>query len=472
MTELTIHLFVVVAIVAAGSGLQHGYNVGALNTAADIIKAWIVQQHQENYGSKLSDVNLALVWSTVTSIYNLGGLIGAFLVATIIKTTGSRKGLVYNNVILLLGVVCEFAAVYARHYELVIIGRFIVGINNGVSSGICPIFLCDLAPKNLRGSMGTTYQVCVVTGFLVVSLTSLDSALGSSSHWNFMLALPVIPAVLQTVVLLIYVPESPRHLLLIREDDDGALKVLRWLRGREANIEEEIFVMRQEQERIKALPKVTLREFQHEELLRKPLIVLLVVILGTQMCGMTSIGFFSSYIFVQQAGLPHTTMEYANIGLAITRLIYNVLTMAYLVEKFGRKPLLIASFAGMGVAQICLMISLMLNQKAHWIPYMSIFSLIIHVIAHSIGASTIPKFIAAEMFPQNAKPIAQSISGGIRWTLVFLTVLLFSPLADLLGYYVFIIFIVSNVLTTVYIVFNLPETKMKTLAQVQAYFHT
>lgn len=438
--------------------------MGIINTPAAVLKSWILQVHQANYGKELRQLDL--LWGVTTSVFCIGGCIGGVSAGPVIDKIGARKALIYNNTIVILGVSCEVLAMFVPYYELLIVGRFIVGLNAGLGSGVCPIYICDLAPKNRRGAMGLMYQVWMTVGLLLASTLGTRHVLGRETTWHYMLALPAILGVIQLVVLLLYCPESPRHLLIIKGDEAAAVKVLHWLRGA-VDIQEEIVVMKSEHAQIKSLPKLTPRSFQHEPLLRKPLIVVTIVMAAQQMSGIVAIALFSSKIYVDVAGLTHEAMQWANIGYTFVSASASALTMTVLVEKVGRKRLSLISFGLASFGLAMLVVFLVLSKKARFIPYMSILSVYFFVFSFCLGAGGIPWFLVSEMFPQNAKPFAQAVVVGVHWTVKFFVALGFSPLVGVMGHYVFLIFLTCDVLTIVFIIFYVPETKNKTLDEVQ-----
>lgn len=466
---LTCHLLTSVLIASTCSGFQHGYNVIIINTPADTLKNWINQTHFQNYHHRISPNGLSIIWSILTSIYCLGGIIGALSVGLAIRMVGSRKALAYNNLLVVVGVLLEFSAKYVGYYEFVITGRLIIGVNSGINSGLCTVYVCDLSPQSLRGAMGSMYQVWLTGGMIIGSTIGLAEVLGNGKSWQFMLAVPIVPAVLQLVLMLFYAPESPRHLLIIKKEQKEAIKVLVWLRGPEADIEDEIQTLIDEQASLKNLPRITMKNLHRQDSLKKPLILVIILMVAQQMSGIVTVAFFSSQT-LEQAGLSHVAMELTNIGGACLSTVITVVSMAVLVEKFGRKPLLVISLTVIALSQSLLMACLKIGETPRWVPYLSIASTYSIVIGYGIGLGSIPWFLTSEMVPQNAKPTVQSVAVGVHWSMVFLIALSFPPLAGALGYFVFLFYIVSCVLAVGFVVLCVPETKDKTLGEVQRFF--
>lgn len=466
---LTFHLAFSVVTVAFGCGFQHGYNLSVMNSPAEVFKSWISVRHKGNYHQDISPQLLETIWWLISNIYCMGGIIGAVLSSQMLRTIGPRKALIYNNIILFAGCVLQSMAMYVKYYELIIIGRLIVGVNSGVNSGICTVYLCDASPLGIRGAVGSMYSVALDFSTAVSFVVGMEDFLGSEETWHYLLGVPMVPAVIQLLILVFFTPESPRFLFIIKEDREGAVEALKWYRGKDTNIEPELSGMDDELTQIKDSPHLTLRDFR-QPYLQKPLLVVLTVMIIQQMSGFMTIEFFSSHIFTKEAGLNQRDMELANIGHAVVGTLSSILTMVFLIETYGRKPLILGSLGSMAVALQILLLCLVFVKDVIWMPYVAIASIYCFVFVYNIGLGCIPWFLASELLPQNAKPLGQSAALTMHWASVLVIALTFSPLNSVIGYYTFLIYIVCNLLSIVYVAFNVPETRNKTVEEVQMFF--
>lgn len=123
-----------------------------------------------------------------------------------------------------------FSAKYAGSWPLLIVGRLVIGINSGLNAGLAPMYLSEISPVALRGAVGTVYQLIITISILLSQILGMTNVLGNEPGWPFLLGLTVIPGVLQLLTLP-FCPESPKFLLLDKNDDDGATNSLTWLRG-------------------------------------------------------------------------------------------------------------------------------------------------------------------------------------------------------------------------------------------------
>ena len=126
---------------------------------------------------------------------------------------GRKGGLLMNN---LIGIVAAMAMVFSKHvtsYELLIIGRYLIGVNCGLNTSLVPMYISEIAPLNLRGGLGTVNQLAVTVGLLTSQVLGVDYLLGTDEGWPYLLGIAVFPSILQMILLPIC-PESPRYLLI------------------------------------------------------------------------------------------------------------------------------------------------------------------------------------------------------------------------------------------------------------------
>ncbi|XP_076270175.1 solute carrier family 2, facilitated glucose transporter member 1-like isoform X2 [Rhynchophorus ferrugineus] len=455
-----------IAASALGSSFQHGYNTGVLNNPQKIIEQWINVTMVDRYGEAPSQEGVILVFSLMVAIFCVGGMIGGAITGLIAEKFGRKGGLLLNNVLVLAAVICMSSSKAAASYELIILGRFLIGINSGLNAGLAPMYLAEISPVNLRGAVGTVYQLVITISILIAQIVSLRSILGTEDHWPTLLALTIIPAIFQ-VVTLPFCPESPKYLLLSRGRDLDAQKSLSWLRGTLA-VHEEMDGMRAEYDAMKLVPRVTMRELVTNSALRIPLIISLTVMVAQQLSGINAVMFFSSQIF-KMAGLNDENSTYATLGMGGINVLMTIVSLV-LVEKAGRKTLLLLGFGGMTIDTLLLTICMLFAAQSTAMGIICVILVLVYVIMFASGPGSIPWFLVSELFNQSARPTASSLAVCTNWTANFLVGLAFLPLAKLLDAYVFLIFVVLQALFFLFIYKKVPETKNKSLEEISAMF--
>lgn len=358
---------------------------------------------------------------------------------------GRKGGLLLNNILVVIAVIFEGIAKPTGSYEMIIVGRFLLGINAGLNAGLAPMYLSEISPVNLRGAIGSVYQLVITISILIAQILGLGSILGTAEHWPTLLVLTVIPAAFQLATLPIC-PESPKFLLLSRNKEIEAQRALTWLRG-SGSVQDEMDEMRQEYEAVKITPKITIKELVMNNALRIPLIISLVMMIAQQLSGINAVIFYSTDIF-KGAGLSVEAATYATLAIGTINVLMTVVSVI-LVEKAGRKTLLLVGFGGMVIdtflltialqfsvsfyfqnliKQICTIKIFYLQESSTVAKYLCVCLVVIFIILFATGPGSIPWFLVSELFNQSARPAATSLAVSINWIANFLVTIGFPTL--------------------------------------------
>ena len=281
-------------------------------------------------------------------------MIGGSLIGYVADRFGRKGGLLLTLVLVVITVIFEGFSKMCNSYEMIIVGRFVIGIYAGFNAGLAPMYLAEISPTHLRGAVGTVYQLIVTISILVAQILGMGNLLGTSEQWPLLLCLTIVPAIFQ-VCTLPFCPESPKYLLLTRGNDMEAQRSLAWLRGT-IEVHEEMENMRAEYESIKVVPRVTFKEMFVNPTLRIPLIIAVMIMLAQQFSGINAVMFFSTSIF-EMAHLSPDAAQRATLGVGAMNVVMTLVSLI-LVEKAGRKTLLLIGFSGMFVVTTLLTICL------------------------------------------------------------------------------------------------------------------
>merc|ERR1712109_221625 len=226
--------------------------------------------------------------------------------------------------------------------------------------------------------------------------------------------------------------------------------------------------MKQEHESIKKLPKVTFKEMIVNPALRSPLIIAMMMMLAQQLSGINCTIFYSTSIF-RDAGLNDSQAQSATLGMGAMNVAMTVISLI-LIEKAGRKTLMLSGLSVMIICTTVLLICLKLASTVAALKYLSIVMVISFVVGFATGPGSIPWFFVTELFAQSGRPTATSIAVVVNWTANFLVGLGFQPMQLLMGPWVFMVFIVIQLFFIVYVAVVVPETKGKTIDEITARF--
>ncbi|XP_076754132.1 solute carrier family 2, facilitated glucose transporter member 1 isoform X1 [Xylocopa sonorina] len=455
-----------IAAAALGSSFQHGYNTGVVNAPQQLIEDWISELKMNRTGTPTKQSEVTMIWSIAVSIFCVGGMIGGSLVGSVADRFGRKGGLLLNNILVLLTVIFEGCAKAAKSYEMIIIGRFLIGINAGLNAGLAPMYLSEISPIHLRGAVGTVYQLVITMSILVSQILGLEQILGTADQWPLLLCLTIVPAIFQVITLPLC-PESPKYLLLTKGKDMEAQRALSWVRGT-IEVHDEMDEMRTEYESVRLVPKVTLKELFVNSALRIPLIIAIMVMFAQQLSGINAVMFFSTKIFTM-AQLDKNAAQNATMGVGAMNVLMTFISLI-LVERAGRKTLLLIGFTGMFIDTTLLAICLAFADTSRTAAYFSIVLVIMFVVLFATGPGSIPWFLVSELFNQSARPAATSVAIAVNWTANFIVSIGFLPLQEALGAYVFIIFAALQAFFVFFIYKKVPETKNKTMEEISSMF--
>jgi SP family facilitated glucose transporter-like MFS transporter 1 len=226
--------------------------------------------------------------------------------------------------------------------------------------------------------------------------------------------------------------------------------------------------MKQEQESMKLVPKVTLKEMLVNSSLRKPLIIAMMMMLAQQLSGINCAMFYSTSIF-STAGLNPSQSQSATLGMGAMNVAMTFVSLA-LIEKAGRKVLMVSGLSLMLCMTILLLASLLTFESIPTMSYVAIVAVITFVVGFATGPGSIPWFFVTELFAQSGRPTATSIAVVVNWTANFLVGLGFLPMRLLMGPWVFMVFIVIQLFFIVYVAIVVPETKGRQIDEITALF--
>ncbi|CAD6197531.1 unnamed protein product [Caenorhabditis auriculariae] len=457
--------FAVFAVTLAS--FQFGYHIGCVNAPGGLVTEWIVESHQGLFNSTLTKEDADFAWSVAVSVFAVGGMAGGLLSGWLADKVGRRGALLYNNLIALGAAALMALAKSVGVYPMIVLGRLLIGFNCGLSSGLVPMYLTEVSPINLRGMLGSLHQLLVTIAILVSQVLGLPSLLGTNERWPLIFAFTIVPAILQLITLPMC-PESPKYTLAVRGQHDRAEADLKKLRGT-GDVSGEMAAMQDEVASARAQQKPTMGSM-FTGALRWPMTIAIMMMLSQQLSGINVAMFYSTVIF-RGAGLTVSQAVYATIGMGAVNVLMTIVSV-WLVDhpKFGRRSLLLMGMGGMCVSTVLIVIALGLSGDYQWASYAAIAFVLLFVISFATGPGTIPWFFVSEIFDSSARGNANSIAVMVNWMANLFVGLTFLPINNLLHQYSFLIFTFFLAFFMVFTWRCVPETKGKTIEEIQAEF--
>ncbi|XP_048220177.1 solute carrier family 2, facilitated glucose transporter member 9 [Perognathus longimembris pacificus] len=458
---------VVASLVGAlGSSFLYGYNLSVVNAPTPYIKAFYSGVWERRYGHPPDPDTLTLLWSVTVSIFAIGGLVGTVFVKMIGKALGRKSILLVNNAFGISAALLMACSHLAGAFEMLILGRFIMGVDGGIALSALPMYLNEISPKEIRGATGQMTAIFICVGVFTGQLLGLPELLGKESTWPYLFGVIIVPAVVQLAILP-FLPESPRYLLLEKHDETGAVKALQTLLGK-ADVSAEVDEALSESRLRRNVRLASVRELLGARSVRWQVVTVVVTMACYQLCGLNAIWFYTNSIFgkagIAQGKIPYITLSTG--GIETLAAIFSGLV----IERLGRRALLIGGFGLMALFFGTLTVTLTLQDRAPWVPYLSIVGILAIIASFCSGPGGIPFILTGEFFQQSQRPAAFMIAGTVNWLSNFAVGLLFPYIQKSLGSYCFLVFAAICIAGALYFYFVLPETKNRTHAEISQAF--
>ncbi|XP_030581304.1 solute carrier family 2 member 15a [Archocentrus centrarchus] len=465
-SHLTGSLLAVAFLTSFGSSMLYGYNLAVVNSPAVYIKDFFNKTAVRRDGAGLSEEALTLIYSLTVSVFAIGGLLGSLIVGMLVTRFG-RKGTVVNTTVLVFiaGLLMGFSRICGSP-EMIIIGRFITGIHSGISLSVVPMYLGEIAPKNLRGFLGLVPSIFIGTGVFAAQILGLHELLGEEHHWPLFLSMIAVPTFIQ-LMLLPWFPESPRYLLIEKHNIHATITALKWYRTK-CNIQAEIEEMQEEQRSLLSVETLSVWKLLLDDTVRWQVLSVVVINIGMQLSGIDAIWFYTNSIF-ENAGVPVPEIQYTTAGTGIIEIIAGLIG-CFTIEKLGRRPLMIGGFTMMGVCSTGITLALILQTHLSFMRYVSVGCVVGIIAGFCIGPAGVPFLVTAELFKQSHRPAAYIIGGSLNWLSNFTVGFVFPFLQMSAGAYCYLVFAIICASVAIYVYIVIPETKNKTFMEISRMF--
>ncbi|XP_040052107.2 solute carrier family 2, facilitated glucose transporter member 11b isoform X1 [Gasterosteus aculeatus] len=446
-----------------GGTFQYGYNVSVINAPTLHVQNFINQTWRERYQTNISVDALTLLWSTIVSIFTVGGLVGVTVGGTLSVKLGRKGTLLVNNIFALTAALLMGLSYPTGLFELLVVGRFFTGVNAGIGLCVQPLYLGEIAPTAFRGAMGMGTSISITVGILSGQVIGLKEILGREEHWPILLSTTCVPAFLQLLTLP-WFPESPRYLLIDKGDDKGCKKALKQLHGL-AGCDGERDDIEKERNNLRDFQAKKPWELFTDRSVRWQLLTIVLLNAAQQLNGINAIYFYAEYLFTQ-SGIPADKIPYVTVGTGACECV-TALTCGLLIDRLGRKVLITGGYVLMSICCILFTLTLSFQDASPVVPYFSMACLFAFILSFGLGPGGVTNILTTELFTQTARPAAYMIAGSLNWLSFFLIGLVFPFVVIGLQQYCFLVFLAVCSLTATYIFFVIPETKNKTFVEIQ-----
>ncbi|XP_077594085.1 solute carrier family 2 member 11, like [Stigmatopora nigra] len=460
--------FVILAIFLTGIGgtFQYGLGISGVTSPSSYIKEFVNQTCMQRYDVYLEQWQLSLIWSFIVSVFAIGGLLGSILVVPCLSKIGRRNCLLLNNFVAITGGLLLILSRKASSFEMLMVGRFLDGINAGVGLSAHTLYITECTPKMLQGMVGVTIATSIAFGRFIGQLLGLSEFLGNEANWPWLLGFNAFTALLQLVTLP-FLPESPKFLLLNRGDQEGCQRALMTFWGNKdhgAEVEEIV----KEKAVLQNMRSRSVLELFREKSIRWQLATVCVTYSSLQLSGINAVYFYSHDVF-RTAGIDEDKIHYASLGMGVCEMLSSLLCFM-IIQNVGKKVLLVTGYAAMVVILTLLTITLYVQRFISWMSYCSMVLIFALLFTFSAGPAGVIAPLSSLLFTQEFKASATAVCCTINWLGLFIVGMIFPVLVENLESFCFLIFLLLSFGCGMFVYFNVPEMRNKTPLEIAVDF--
>ncbi|MEQ5042886.1 sugar porter family MFS transporter [Providencia manganoxydans] len=435
-------MVIFVGLLAALAGLFFGLDTGVISGALPFI-------------SKQFDIS-ATQQELVVSSMMFGAAAGAIISGWLSSWGGRKRSLLLSSILFIIG---ALGSAFSPNAEVLISSRVILGLAIGISSFTTPAYLSEIAPKKIRGGMISMYQLMITIGILLAFIS--DTGFSYDHAWRWMLGITAIPAVLLFIGVT-FLPESPRWLASKNRSDDAKTILLK-LRNSETEAIQELDDIFNSLK----IKQSGFGLFKNNSNFRRSVFLGISLQFMQQLTGINVIMYYAPKIF-SLAGFETTTQQmYGTVLVGLVNVIATFLAIS-IIDRFGRKKLLVFGFSVMAISIALLAYLLSFDAHTLLIQYASIAFLLIFIIGFAVSAGPIMWVLCSEIQPLKGRDFGITCSTTSNWvanmivSATFLTLL--STLGDTHTFWLYAALNAVFILVTLYFV---PETKNVSLEHIE-----
>jgi sugar porter (SP) family MFS transporter len=432
-----------ITFVAINGGLLFGLNMAGIAGANDMIKSEF----------SLTDSGLG----TVAALLTIGCLIGALFTGNFAEKYGRKKTMIASA---LLYIISAMGCALSSSALLLTAFRILSGLAVGATSVVAPMYISEIAPAKRRGTLVSLNQFAITIGILLAYLFDYLLVNFNGDSWRYMLSVPAVFGIFYLVYLLTSFPESPRW-LLSKSKENEVIEALRKIGGEEL-LKNDLPEMKATLNAEKKNEKVSIGELFKGKTGKVVLIGSLIAAFQ-QLTGINAVIMFAPDIF-QAAGSVKDDSLLQSIIVGLINFLMTIVALR-LVDTKGRKTLLLGGAVGMIMSLFYLTFEFSASAPN---PIGVLVALLVYISFFAASFAPVMWVIISEIYPIRIKSLAMSFSTAITWLCAFLTIQFAPIISTSLGVnYLFALFGVFSVIAFVFVKIWIPETKGKSLEQIE-----
>ncbi|MBU0438589.1 D-xylose transporter XylE [Staphylococcus succinus] len=445
-----------IALIATLGGLLFGYDTAVISGAEQSLQKYLTA----DYGSFIHGM-------TVSSAL-IGCVIGGLLSSSFSSRLGRKRSLQVASVLFIISALLsgypEFIFFEPGESTLGLLlmfncYRILGGIGVGLASAISPMYISEISPSSIRGTLVSWNQFAIIFGMLVVYFVNYGITFGEtqqwidSTGWRYMFMTAALPAVL-FFVLLFFVPETPRYLTLVNKNED-ALSVLNKIylsKEHAQKVLNDILSTKNKKTDVKA----PLFSFG-----KTVIIIGIVLSIFQQFIGINVALYYAPRIFENLGAGGHASMI-QTVVMGFVNVIFTIIAIIY-VDKFGRKPLLIIGSTGMAIG----MLGMSILTANGTFGVITLVFMVIYTASFMMSWGPIIWVLLSEIFPNRIRSAAMALAVAVQWLANFTITSTYPFMMDISGTMTYGFYALMSILSGIFIWKFIPETKGRTLEEIE-----
>ncbi|PQQ21636.1 sugar transport protein 13-like [Prunus yedoensis var. nudiflora] len=455
-------LVIISCILASSGGLMFGYDVGisgGVTSMPEFLREFFPTVYKKNSQPglesnycKYDNQGLQLFTS---SLY-LAALVATFVASYTTKLLGRKLTMLMAGIFFLVGTAFNAAAV---NLAMLIIGRILLGCGVGFANQAVPLFLSEVAPTRIRGSLNILFQLMCTIGILVANMINYGtSKMSGENGWRISLGLAVIPALLLTVGSLI-VTDTPNSLIARGKMEEGKA-ILKKIRGVD-NVEPEFLEIVEASRAAKEVKHPFRNLLKRRN--RPQLVIAICMQIFQQLTGINAIMFYAPVLF-KTLGFKSDASLYSSAITGAVNVLSTVVSI-YFVDRAGRRMLLLEAGVQMFLSQIVITVVLGIklkddvNNLGHGLGILVLVFVCSFVASFAWSWGPLGWLIPSEIFALDARSAGQSVAVFFNMLFTFIIAQAFLSMLCHMQFAIFLFFAIWVFAMTLFTLFLIPETK-------------